>query len=143
MLLMNRDDLAGLQPGPFLHMLKSNENMLLIYRYHICVHTCTDICLRVCKYNQISLLSLSLQTPGTAPPNVEIEAKAYESKDRPTNKKSKGTSGNNNGRTGQTGKAASSSGNDGGETQSCNAKRPFVFILDCALLTVVVEINNV
>ncbi|XP_035839844.1 G-box-binding factor 1 isoform X3 [Helianthus annuus] len=60
-------------------------------------------------------------TPGTAPPIVETEAKAYESKERPTNKKSKGTSGNGNGRTGETGKAASSSGNDGGATQSAES----------------------
>lgn len=56
---------------------------------------------------------LYLQTPGTAPPNAETEAKSYEGKERPTNKKSKGTSGNGNVRIGETVKAASSSGNDG------------------------------
>ncbi|KAI3502906.1 hypothetical protein L1887_31294 [Cichorium endivia] len=62
-------------------------------------------------------------TPSTAPPNTEMEAKAYEGKERATNKKSKGTSGNGNVgvRTGESGKAASSSGNDGGATQSADS----------------------
>ncbi|KAI3717126.1 hypothetical protein L1987_68508 [Smallanthus sonchifolius] len=59
-------------------------------------------------------------TPGTAPPNAETEAKGYESKERPTSKKSKGTSGNGNVKIGETGKAASSSGNDGA-TQSAES----------------------
>ncbi|KAI3665504.1 hypothetical protein L6452_44131 [Arctium lappa] len=62
-------------------------------------------------------------TPSTAPPNAEMEAKAYEGKERAANKKSKGTSGNGNAvgvRTGESGKAASSSGNDGA-TQSAES----------------------
>nr|XP_043606088.1 G-box-binding factor 1 isoform X2 [Erigeron canadensis] len=62
-------------------------------------------------------------TPGTAPPNAEMEAKAYEGKERTTSKKSKGASGNGNSigmRTGENGKAASSSGNDGA-TQSAES----------------------
>ncbi|KAL8229325.1 hypothetical protein R6Q57_014225 [Mikania cordata] len=59
-------------------------------------------------------------TPGAAPPNAEMEAKAYENKERPTTKKSKGTSGNGNVRIGETGKAASSSGNDA--TQSAESR---------------------
>lgn len=64
---------------------------------------------------------LTLQTPSTAPPNVEMEAKAYEGKERATSKKSKGNSGNGNVigvRNGENGKAASSSGNDGGTQRS-------------------------
>ncbi|PWA61037.1 G-box binding factor 1 [Artemisia annua] len=59
-------------------------------------------------------------TPSTAPPNTEMEAKAYEGKEKATSKKSKGTSGNGNVRTGESGKAASSSGNDGA-TQSADS----------------------
>lgn len=63
-------------------------------------------------------------TPTTVPPNTEMEAKAYEGKERSTSKKSKGSSGNGNAagvRTGESGKAASSSGNDGGATQSADS----------------------
>lgn len=62
-------------------------------------------------------------TTSTAPPNTEMEAKAYEGKEKATSKKSKGTSGNGNVigvRTGESGKAASSSGNDGA-TQSAES----------------------
>lgn len=67
-------------------------------------------------------LSFFLQTPGTVPPNAEMEPKAPNGKDK-GNKKSKGNSGNanvNGVRTGESGKAASSSGNDGATQRFLN-----------------------
>uniref|UniRef100_A0A7N0UDD5 G-box binding protein multifunctional mosaic region domain-containing protein n=1 Tax=Kalanchoe fedtschenkoi TaxID=63787 RepID=A0A7N0UDD5_KALFE len=54
-------------------------------------------------------------TPGTAQPNVDLEMKASDGKDRASSKKSKGNSGNsgNGGKVGEGGKVVSDSGNDG------------------------------
>lgn len=53
-----------------------------------------------------------MQTPSSAPTNVELEGKGPEGKDRTSTKKSKGTSG---GKVGDIAKAASGSGNDGSQ----------------------------
>ena len=70
------------------------------------------VCLRMCGVNLTKIfILLSIQTPSTAPPNTEMEAKAYEGKEKATSKKSMGTSGNGNVigvRTGESGKTASS-----------------------------------
>uniref|UniRef100_A0A7N0T926 BZIP domain-containing protein n=1 Tax=Kalanchoe fedtschenkoi TaxID=63787 RepID=A0A7N0T926_KALFE len=54
-------------------------------------------------------------TPGTTQPNVDLEVKASDGKDRASSKKSKGNSGTsgNGGKVGESGKVVSDSGNNG------------------------------